>query len=371
VKVPFLSLNTATETVRTDVMKRFESIIDSTGFVCGKNVAEFEESFAALHGVKYTVGLDSGTAGNQLAVMASDIGNGDEVIVPANTFIATAEGVSMAGATPVFVDVLQDTFNIDPDAIAKAVTQQTKAINPVHLFGQPADMDAIRSVADRYGLKILEDCAQSHCADHKGQKTGGLGNTASWSFYPGKNMGAWGEAGALTTNDEGVYLKARMLRDHGSSVKYHHDLVGHNFRMSEFQGAVLAEKCSHIERWTEKRRQVASWYDQGLNGIPGIVPPAVMEGVSHVYHLYVIQVKNGKREALQEYLAENEVASGLHYPVPLHLTKAYQSLGYGKGDLPIAEQLAQEILSLPMYPELSDEQVEHVCNSIKEFIAAL
>jgi dTDP-4-amino-4,6-dideoxygalactose transaminase len=370
-KVPFLSLDAATETVRADVMKRFEDIIDSNGFVCGKNVKEFEESFAALHNVHYAVGLGSGTAGNQLAVMAAGIGRDDEVIVPANTFIATAEGVSMAGATPVFVDVLQDTFNIDPEAIEKAITTKTKAINPVHLCGQPADMDAICSIAERHGLKVLEDCAQSHCADYKGRKTGGLGNAASWSYYPGKNMGAWGEAGALTTNDESIYHKARMIRDHGSSTKYHHDLIGHNFRMSEFQGAVLAEKCKHIEAWSEKRKEVASWYNENLSEISGIVPPAVMRGAGHAYHLYMIQVKNGKRDSLREYLTENGVASGLHYPFPLHLTNAYKSLGYSQGDLPVAEQLAQEILSLPIYPEIPEEHVAYVCNKIREFTSAL
>lgn len=257
---------------------------------------------------------------------------------------------------------------MDPDAVEKAITPNTKAINPVHLYGQPADMDAICSIAEKYGLKVLEDCAQSHCADYKGRMTGGIGDAASWSYYPGKNMGAWGEAGALTTNDEAIYLKAKMIRDHGSPKKYHHDVIGHNFRMSEFQGAVLAEKCSLIQNWTEMRRQVAVWYQEGLAGVDGIVLPIIACGANHVYHLYVIQVKNGRRNQLQKYLAGREIASGLHYPVPLHLAGAYQHLGYSVGDFPVAETLVSEILSLPMYPELSQEQVEYVCNSIKTFL---
>jgi len=285
--------------------------------------------------------------------------------LPVNTFIATAEAISHTGATPVFVDVDERTFNIDVNKIEEKITPHTKAINPVHLFGQPADLKPIKEIAEKYNLYIVEDAAQAHLAEYNQKNVGGHGHIASWSFYPGKNLGAWGEAGAITTNNEGMYLKARKMRDHGSDRKYYHDLIGYNYRMSEIQAAVINVKMKYIEEWTEKRRKNAELYNQLLAKIDQVITPTELSHVKHVYHLYVIRVK--KREELQQFLKENGIQTGLHYPIPLHLTQAYAHLDYRKGDFPTAEKLADEILSLPMYPELSAEQIEYVCQKIKAF----
>ena len=363
--VPFLNLKAQLPKIRSEIEERFSKIIDNTAFVCGKEVQEFEETFSELLGVKYTTGLSSGTDGNHLAMLCSEIGKGDEVIVPVNTFIATAEAISHSGATPVFVDVDEKTFNIDVNKIEEKINPHTKAINAVHLFGQPADLKPIKEIAEKNNLLVIEDAAQAHLAESHDKRVGGIGDIASWSFYPGKNLGAWGEAGAITTNNEEMYIKAKKLRDHGSGKKYYHDLIGHNYRMSEFQAAVLNVKMKYIGEWTEMRRTNAEKYNVLLGEIEQVITPSELEGVKHVYHLYVVRVKD--REKLQNFLKENEIATGLHYPIPLHLTQAYAFLGYKKGDFPVAEKLANEILSLPMYPELTEEQIEYVCEKIKAF----
>jgi len=363
--VPFLDLKAQIPQIREDIEERFSRIIDNTAFVCGREVKEFEERFAELHDVKYAVGLSSGTDGNHLALLGCGIGAGGEVIVPVYTFIATAEGISHSKAEPVFVEVDEKTFNIDISKIEEKITSRTKAINPVHLFGQPSDMDRIREIAEKHDILVIEDSAQAHCAEYRGKRVGGMGKAAAWSFYPGKNLGAWGEAGALTTNDELIYRKVLKLRDHGSEKKYYHDLIGFNYRMSEFQASVLNVKMGHIEEWTEKRRLNAYRYNQRLGEIDSVIIPAVLDGVRHVYHLYVIRAK--KRDKLQAYLKENGIGTGLHYPFPLHLTGAYSHLGYKKGDFPMAEKLADEILSLPMYAELTEEQIDYVCGKIIDF----
>ncbi len=366
-KVPFLDLKPGVSAIRADVERRFSDIIDRTAFVCGQNVSEFEQSFAEMHGVDHAVGLSSGTDGNHLAMLCCDIKPGDEVLVPVNTFIATAEGVSHAGATPVFVDVDEQSFNVDPKKMEAAITDRTRAVCPVHLFGQPADMDVIQEVAQRHGLHVIEDAAQAHLASYKGRSVGGLGSVASWSFYPGKNLGAWGEAGALTTNDQNICDKARKLRDHGSGRKYYHDFIGHNYRMAEFQGAVLAEKLKHIERWTDMRRVNAQRYNERLKSIDAVQIPVENDGCKHVYHLYVI--RTSQRDALQVALREKDIATGLHYPIPLHLTDAYSHQGHAAGDFPVAERIAAEMLSLPMYPDLSEAQIDYVCEQIESFFA--
>jgi dTDP-4-amino-4,6-dideoxygalactose transaminase len=362
--VPFLDFKAQLPKIRTEIEKRFSKIIDNTAFVCGKEVQEFEETFSKLHGAKYATGLSSGTDANHVTMLCSEIGNKDEVIVPVNTFIATAEAISHSGATPVFVDVEEKTFNIDVNKIEKKITPRTKAINVVHLFGQPADLQPIREIAENNNLFFIEDAAQAHLAEYYNKRVGGIGHIASWSFYPGKNLGAWGEAGAITTNNEEMYLKAKKMRDHGSGKKYYHDLIGHNYRMSEFQAAVLNVKMKHIGEWTEMRRKNAERYNALLDEMK-VITPSELEGVKHVYHLYVVRVKN--RDKLQNFLKENGIGTGLHYPIPLHLTQAYAHLGYKKGDFPVAEKLANEILSLPMYPELTKEQIEYVCEKIKAF----
>ena len=364
-EVPFLDLKAQLPQIREEIEERFSRIIDNTAFVCGREVKEFEETFARLHETKYAVGLSSGTDGNHLALLCCEIGQGDEVILPANTFIATAEGVSHSGATPVFVDVDEKTFNIDVNKIEERITSRTKAINPVHLFGQPADLKPIREIAEKYNILVIEDASQSHLAEYEEKRVGGISEVTSWSFYPGKNLGAWGEAGAITTNNEEIYLKARKMRDHGSDRKYYHDLIGFNYRMSEIQAAVLNVKMKYIEEWTEKRRKNAELYNQLLADIDQVITPKELDHVKHVYHLYVIRVKN--RDELQQYLKEKGIHTGLHYPIPLHLTQAYAYLGYKRGEFPVAEKLADEILSLPMYSELRSEQIEYVCRKIKDF----
>lgn len=363
--VPFLDLKAQLPKIRSEVESRFSSIIENTAFVCGKEVQEFEEKFSELHGISYTVGLSSGTDANHIAMLCCDIKRGDEVIVPVNTFIATAEGISLSGATPVFVDVNEKTYNIDIEKIDKKITQFTKAINPVHLFGQPADLDPIKEIAIKNDLFVVEDAAQAHLAEYRNKRVGGVGHIASWSFYPGKNLGAWGEAGAVSTNDEEMYSKAKKMRDHGSGKKYYHDLVGHNYRMSEFQAAVLNVKMKFIPEWTNMRRINAQKYNERLSQIEQVVAPFDFHDIKHVYHLYVIRARD--RDKLQEFLKDNNIGTGLHYPIPLHLTQAYAHIGHKNGDFPMAEKLANEILSLPMYPELTEEQIDYVCEKIKEF----
>jgi len=364
--VPFLDLKAQLPLIRSEIEERFSRIIANTAFVCGREVKEFEETFADMHQAEHAVGLSSGTDGNHMALVCSGIGAGDEVILPANTFIATAEPISYVGATPVFVDVDESTYNIDVDKIEEKITPRTKAINPVHLFGQPADLDPILEIAKKHNLLVIEDAAQAHFAEYKDKKVGGVGDLASWSFYPGKNLGAWGEAGAITTNNEEIHQRAKVLRDHGSAKKYYHDVIGFNYRMSEFQAAVLNVKMMHIQKWTEQRRANAALYDSRLEGIEQIKTPNALDHVKHVYHLYVIRA--AKRNDLQSYLKENGIGAGMHYPIPLHLTEAYAYLGHKKGDFPVAERLADEILSLPMYPELSEEHIDYVCKKIEDFI---
>jgi dTDP-4-amino-4,6-dideoxygalactose transaminase len=364
-QVPFLNLKMQLPDIRKEIESKFSTIIDNTSFVCGSNVSEFEKKYSELHQVKYTVGLSSGTDGNHLSMLVCGIGNGDEVIVPVNTFIATAEGISHAGGRPVFIDVDAEASSIDVSKIEDAITPQTRAINPVHLFGQPVNMEPILEIAKRHNIFVIEDAAQAHCAEYKGKRIGGIGDIASWSFYPGKNLGAWGEAGCVTTNNEEFYINARKLRDHGSDRKYYHEKIGHNYRMSEFQAAVLIVKMKFIEQWTEIRRANAEKYNEQLKDIEQIVTPVESPNGRHVYHLYVIKTK--KRNKLQSYLNERGIGTGIHYPFPLHLTKAYSCLGYTAGDFPVAEKLSTEILSLPMYPELTESQIGYVCETILSF----
>ena len=309
---------------------------------------------------------------------------GDEVIIPANTFIATAWGATLCGATPVFVDCHPHSYNIDPDKVEAAITKNTKAIVAVHLYGQPADIDPLIEIADRYKIKLVEDCAQAHLAEYNGKKVGGLAEAASWSFYPGKNLGAYGEAGAVTTNNDEIAKKIKMYRDHGAEQKYMHLTYGHNYRMEGIQGAVLGVKLKHLEDWTNERRRAAAKYKELLKDVEEIILPKEMQYAKHVYHLFVIQVKSkneklkskkgllaeteSMRDALQNFLNENGIATGLHYPVPLHLQPCFANLGYNKGDFPVTESLAANGLSLPIYPELNNEQIEYICNMIKEFL---
>ncbi|MBC2694516.1 MAG: aminotransferase class I/II-fold pyridoxal phosphate-dependent enzyme [Desulfobacteraceae bacterium] len=370
-QVPFLDLKAQHHQIFNDIDDRFADIMANTGFILGKYVDEFENGFGKLHDAKYCVGVSSGTDALHIAMMSLGIGHGDLVIVPVNTFIATAEAVSLCGAEPVFVDC-DEYYNIDVQKLKEYLTAMShelkarmKAVIPVHLYGQPANMNEIMALADEYGFKVVEDCCQAHLAKYDGEPVGSFGRFGAFSFYPGKNLGAYGEAGALITNDEALYEKARMIRQHGEIKRYHHSVVGHNYRMSAFQGAALSVKMQYIAEWTEKRQENARLYNELLAGIEGIQIPKEMPNSSCVYHLYVIQTDD--RDGLREYLEQNGINTGIHYPISLHLQKVYEFLRYGKGDFPAAETAAKRILSLPMYPELTKGQISYVCEKVKEF----
>jgi dTDP-4-amino-4,6-dideoxygalactose transaminase len=369
-QVPFLDLKIQYQSIKHEINPAIQNILDNTSFILGKAVLDFEKTFAKAHNVKYCFGVSSGTDGNHLASWALSIGAGDEIIIPANTFVATAWGATLCGAKPVFVDCEPDSYNLDPAKLDDAITSKTKAVVAVHLYGQPADIDSISEVLNKRNLFLIEDCAQAHLAEYKNKKVGGLSDIACFSFYPGKNLGAYGEAGAVTTNNDELANKVKMYRDHGALQKYHHDTLGHNYRMDGIQGSVLGVKMKYIDKWTEGRRKVASKYKELLRSFEEIILPSEMDYAKHVYHLYVIQVKDGgtaKRDNLAGFLNSNGIATGLHYPIPLHLQKCFSDLGYKKGDFPVSEKLAENGLSLPMYPELSDNQIGYVAEKIKEF----
>lgn len=374
--IPFLDLKAQYRSIKDEVLPAINNVLDNTAYVLGKPVVEFEKAFAEAQNVKYCYGVSSGTDGNHMVLWALGISWGDEVIIPTNTFIATAWGATLCGAKPVFVDCHPESYNIDPAKVEAAITPKTKAIVAVHLYGQSSDIDNLKAIADRYKINLVEDCAQSHLAEYKNKKVGGLGIASSFSFYPGKNLGAYGEAGAVMTNNDDLAKKFKMIRDHGAEQKYIHQIYGHNYRMEGIQGAVLGVKLKHINDWTNGRRRVATKYKELLKSVSEIKFPKEMDYAKHVYHLFVIQVlssesqtvnREEKRNELQKYLNENGIATGLHYPVPLHLQPCFKHLGYKKGDFPVAEQLAEQGISLPMYPELTDEQIEYVCDKIKEF----
>jgi dTDP-4-amino-4,6-dideoxygalactose transaminase len=371
-QVPFLDLKIQYRSIKQEIDPAIQNILDNTAFVLGKAVADFEAEFAKAHGVKHCLAVSSGTDGNHLALWALGVKADDEVIIPANTFIATAWGATLCGAKPVFVDCEPDSYNIDPTKVEAAITSKTKAIVAVHLYGQPADLDPLREIAKRHKIYLVEDCAQSHFAEYKGKRVGGLSDTASFSFYPGKNLGAYGEGGAATTNNDDVALKFKMLRDHGAVQKYNHEMLGHNYRMEGIQGAVLGVKLKHLDNWTDGRRRAAKKYNEFLNNLSDITLPKEMPYSKHVYHLFVIKVNEGgskRRDELAKYLNDNGVSTGLHYPIPLHLQPCFKDLGYKHGDFPISENIAECGLSLPMYPELSDEQIEYVSSMIKKFFS--
>jgi len=363
--VPFLDLPGQYQNLKQEIDAALQSVISRGAFAGGPFVEEFEKKFADFCGVQHCIGLHSGTAALTLLLQAYDIGPRDEVIVPVNTFIATAEAVSILGASPIFVDCEESSGLIDVSKIEAKVSQKTKAIIPVHLYGQPADMEEILNIAKRHNLLVFEDACQAHGALYKSKSMGSLTHGAAFSFYPGKNLGAFGEAGAVTTNDPTIAHTICMLREHGQSSKYHHDLVGWNERMDGIQGAVLLVKLTHLKAWNEKRRSIAARYKKELLGVGDIRFITEKPDRTPIYHLLVL--RTAKRDALQEYLKKHDIQTGIHYPVPLHLTKAYAHLSYKKGDFPIAEHLTQEILSLPMFPEMKEEQIEEVCTAIKNF----
>jgi dTDP-4-amino-4,6-dideoxygalactose transaminase len=365
-KVPFLDLKIQYESIREEIATAIQNVLDNTAFAGGPFVEKFEKEFADFCNCRQAVGVGNGTDALWIALLMAGIGKDDEVITVPNTFIATAEAITFAGARPVFVDIDEKTYTINPQLIESAITPRTKAIIPVHLYGQMADMDSIMEIARAKGLAVIEDACQAHGAQYKGRRAGSIGDAGCFSFYPGKNLGAYGEAGAITTNNEELAEKMRIFRDHGQARKYYHSMVGWNARMDGIQGAVLSVKLQYLEKWNSARRENARLYSRLLKDIPGVVAPFESEYARHVYHIYGIRVDN--REELIKSLAQKNIFCGIHYPVPLHLQDAYKSLGYGKGCFPVAEKCAEQIVSLPMFAELTLEQIETVCMGIKSFI---
>jgi dTDP-4-amino-4,6-dideoxygalactose transaminase len=367
VPVPFLDLSAHHATLRTEIDAAIGEVIDRGAFAGGPFVAAFEERFAAFCECTSCIGVGSGTDALWLTLLACGVGPGDEVITVPNTFMATAEAITYCGATPVFVDVDALTYTMDPSLIEEAISSRTKAVIPVHLFGQPADMDPILEIARSRGLLVIEDAAQAHGAEYKGKRAGSLGDAGCFSFYPGKNLGAFGEAGAVVTGDAELQRKIRILRDHGQIHKYHHAMVGWNGRMDGIQAAVLGVKLRHLEKGNELRRSHATKYDDALQGIEDLFTPYVADYAHHVYHIYAIRVP--RRDEIIALLAEMGVACGIHYPVPIHLQDAYRSLEYEIGEFPIAERAAHQFISLPMFPELTSGQIEIVIKGLKEAVA--
>lgn len=366
-KVPFLDLKAQYESIKDEVAVAIQQVLEKTAFAGGPFVAQFEKEFAEFCGTKFCEGVGSGTDALWMSLLALGVGPGDEVITVPDTFIATAEAISFSGANPVFVDVDPLTYNMDPGKIEPAITPRTKVIIPVHLFGLMADMDPILEIARKHKLFVVEDASQAHGAEYKGRTAGSMGDAGCFSFYPGKNLGAYGEAGAVVTNNVELDKKIRMLRDHGQAKKYHHTYIGWNARMDGIQGAILSVKLKHLGKWTEARRRNARIYNELLQGVRGVVPPKDVPYEKHVYHLYAIRV--AERDRLISALAEKEIFCGIHYPIPVHLLDAYKTLNLAKSSFPVAEKSASEFISLPMFPELTREQIDYVASEIKKLVS--
>jgi dTDP-4-amino-4,6-dideoxygalactose transaminase len=362
--IPFLDVGATYHELREEIDQAVGRVLAGGWYILGGEVEAFEREFAAYLGVKHCIGVGNGLDALHLALKARGLGPGDEVLVPSNTYIATWLAVSYCGATPVPIEPDQATYNLDPARLEAAITPRTKAIVPVHLYGQSADMEPIMELAERYGLWVLEDAAQAHGATYRGQPTGGLGHAAGWSFYPGKNLGAFGDAGAITTNDDQLAEQVRMLRNYGSKVKYYNEVAGFNSRLDEIQAAVLRVKLKYLDEWNRRRQEIAGFYLQNLAGL-GLTLPTIPATNEHVWHLFV--VRSPRRDALQKHLQAAGIGTVIHYPVPPHLQKAYQELGLPEGSLPISEALHREVLSLPMGPHLTESQAAAVVKAVRQF----
>lgn len=363
-KVPFLDIKASCLELKDELDAAYHRVMESGWYILGKEVEAFENEFAEYCQVKHCVGVGNGLEALHLILRAMDIGLGDEVIVPANTYIATWLAVTHAGATPVPVEPVESTYNIDPSRIEQAITSKTKAILVVHLYGQPADMDPINALARKHGLKVIEDCAQAHGASYKGRRAGGLGNAAGFSFYPGKNLGALGDGGAVTTNDPEIAKRIRVLRNYGSHIKYHNEFVGYNSRLDELQAALLRVKLTKLDEWNERRRQVAAHYLQELFGQHKLTLPHVPEWAEPVWHLFVM--RHPQRDALLKALTEAGIGIMIHYPIPPYLQPAYAVLNLNEGDFPLSERMAKEVLSLPMGPHLGKPEPLSVISAMQK-----
>lgn len=364
--IPFVDLKAQYQSLKKEMDKAILDLVGSTQFILGEDVTLFEQEFSKYCDVKHTVAVSSGTEALILALRALEIGPGDEVIVPANTFIATALAVSYVGATPVLVDADDQNYNMDPEHVVRAITPKTKAIMPVHLYGQPADMSLLLKIAKEHKLFVVEDACQAHGAEYKGKRVGGIGDIAAFSFYPGKNLGAYGDGGAVTTNNKKLFDRVTLLHNYGQKIKYHHLVKGTNSRLDTLQASILRVKLPHLDRWNSRRQEIARMYSQGLANLP-VTLPAIDKNSTHVFHIYAILTP--KREKLQKHLQENGISAQIHYPVPIHLQKAYAELLHGKGDFPVSEYLANHELSLPMYAEMTDTQVQVVINCVRDFFS--
>ena len=367
-KIPFVSFAETNKLIKTDILNSFEDFFDDAWYVMGKKLQAFETEYAAFNKVDHCIGVSNGLDALHIALKTLGIEIGDEVIVPSNTYIATALAVSYVGANPVFVEPNIQTYNIDPKKIEAAITPQTKAIMPVHLYGQSCEMEEIMSIARKHNLFVIEDNAQAQAASYNGKLTGSWGDINGTSFYPGKNLGALGDAGAITTNNADLAKKAFILRNYGSEKKYYNEVIGYNMRLDECQAAFLSVKLQHLLTWTSKRIEIAGWYNQVLQHVGDIVLPITATDATHSYHLFVVRTNN--RDRLQEHLTAKGIGTLIHYPIPPHLQNAYANLGAVKGDFPIAEQIADTCLSLPIWPGMSHEDVVAVGEAVKSFYNA-
>ena len=363
--VPFLNLKKQNRKITKEIYPLIEEIIENASFVGGEHVQKFEEEFAGFCNTKYCVAVNSGTDALRFALIANGVKSGDEIITVPNTFIATVEAITQTGGKPIFVDINPETHNIDITKIEQAITPKTKVILPVHLYGQCADMDPILEIAKKHKLLVIEDACQAHGAEYKQRRAGSMGTAGCFSFYPGKNLGAFGEGGAVVTNNEKVATQIKMLRDHGQIKKYEHEIEGYNGRLDSIQAAVLRIKLKYLEKWNTLRRKHAELYGKLLKDAKGIILPYEPEWSRAVYHLYVIRVKG--RNGIQQKLLNSQIHTGLHYPIPLHLQKAYVHLGYHNNSFPVAEEYSREILSLPMFPDLTRAEIEFITTSIKKY----
>jgi len=365
--IPFVDLKGQYNSIKDEIDETIQNVFNNTSFIMGEELKNFEVEFARFCDVKYAIGVANGSDALILALRACGIGEGDEAITVPHTFIATTEAISNVGGKVVFVDIDPKTYTIDVSKIEEKITEKTKAIIPVHLYGQPADMDPIMELAKKYNLRIIEDAAQAHGAEYKDKKVGSIGDVGCFSFYPGKNLGAYGDAGMVVTNNEEIAEKIKLLRNHGRiTKKYEHEIEGYSSRLDNLQAAILRVKLRHLTKWNESRRRNAKKYNELLNNIDGIVTPYEADYAKHVYHLYVIRTEN--RDRLREELKSEGVATGIHYPIPLHLQPAYKYLGHKRGDFPITEKASQEILSLPMFAELSGNQIGEIVQLIRNYM---
>lgn len=365
-KIPFVDLKGGFEPIKNEVMKTIESVLSEMNLYIGPNVQALEEEFADYCETKYAIGVGSGTEALHLALLSADIGRGDEVIVSPNTFFATVEAIAHTGAMPVFIDIDPATYTIDTSLIEKKIGLRTKAIIPIHMYGQSVDMEPILKLSEKYGIKIIEDACQAHGAEYKNKKCGGIGDAGCFSFYFTKNLGGYGEGGMVITNNPVIAEKVRLLRNHGHKSKYEHSVIGYNNRLDEIQAAILRIKLKHLNSYNEKRRDIAKKYNTLLKNIPLTLPKEI-DGRKHVYHLYVVRAE--ERDSLREYLNDRGIGTGIHYKIPIHLQEACNRYNYKPGDFPEVERASKEILSLPMYPELRDEDINYITDAIRKFFS--